>query len=120
MKSSVRFIIENARCVRTHVCGKVTFITLLTAGYKAGSVEYWDVTTFSKDTTDQAPPDGASVTVKGSLSRRKPQDGSRGWTTELVARSIEPGDESLTVAMPAGKKPVASTPAPEYDDQIPF
>ena len=99
MKSSARFIIENARVTRTHGTGKVTFVSLAVAGFKAGSVEYHDVTAFASDGLSFE--DGQSVTVKGSISRRKPKDGERNWTTELIAREVQPGDENLTVAMPA-------------------
>lgn len=86
---------------------------------------YHDVTYFVSNTVeDPTKWDGKSVTIKGDLQTKRVANGAAEgrdlWIPSCVARSIEPGDESLTVAMPAGKKPVASTPAPEDDDQIPF
>jgi hypothetical protein len=118
MTTSARFLIANARVVRINRREKVTYLTLLTASERGSGVDYWDVTCFN-DCPTEAAQEGQAVTVRGSLSRRKPQEGSKGWTTELVARSVEPGDEALTPAAPARTAPVA-VPTTVDNDDVPF
>lgn len=124
MKSSTEWVIRDARVTRVAAREKVTYVSLATAGYNAGTTDYWDVTTFSRDGLSFV--EGASVTVRGTLSKRKPPEGQRNWTTELIAREVKPGDENLTVAMPArkqgGKSASASHQTAEAtdDDNIPF
>lgn len=122
--SSARFIIENARVTRVNRRDKVTFLSVAVAGFKAGSVAWYDVTYFvSNAVEDPTKWDGKSVTIKGDIETRPPlpSDANRKWTVQLIARSIEPGDESLTVAMPvkAGRKPAQAIGLSEADD-VPF
>jgi hypothetical protein len=116
MSASARFLVANARVTRITRREKVTYLTLLTASERGSGVDYWDVTCFRDCPTD-AVQEGQAVTVRGSLSRRKPQEGSKQWTTELVVRSIEPGDEALTPVAPARTAQVA-VPLDETD--VPF
>lgn len=121
--TSANFSLPNARVTRVHARDRVAYVTLFCHAGKYP--QYFDVTVFSVSGLT-LPKQGDSVTVTGDLSRRKPQEGSRGWTTELVARAIAPGDAALTPATPPGRpggaieahdreKPVA----PDTDD-IPF
>jgi hypothetical protein len=116
---SARFLIANARVVRINRREKVVFLTLLTASERGSGVDYWDVTAFRDCPTD-AVQEGQAVTVRGSLSRRKPQEGSKGWTTELVARSVEAGDEALTPQAPASKSAAAPSQVMLDGDDVPF
>jgi hypothetical protein len=115
--SSTRFLVANARVVRINRREKVTYLTILTSSERGSGVDYWDVVCFPDSVLGVPPMDGDSVTVRGSLSRRKPQEGSKGWTTELVARSVEPGDEALTPVQAARAAPVV-VPLDETD--VPF
>lgn len=112
---NARFILENGRVTRVKSFGRVTFSTVLVHGYKAGSVDYLDVTTF--DGTPELR-EGAAVTVKGTISKRKPKEQGGKWETQLVARTCVPAEDELCPAMPAPRS--APEAAPMDDSEIPF
>ena len=122
MKPSTEFVIRNARVTRVNVREKVTYVSLATSGYKAGTTDYWDVTAFNQSGLTFV--EGSSISVKGSLSRRKPAEGAKNWTTELIAREVQSGDENLTVAMPVprsgGTRATGSQADTSAEDDIPF
>ena len=88
------FSIPNARVTRVHARELVSYLTLLAASDRQGMTIYFDVVCFATNGL-AIPAEGASVSVTGTLGRRKPQTGTA-WTTELVARAIEAGDEGVT------------------------
>ena len=112
---TARFILENGRVSRVHSTGKVTFATVVVHGFRAGVLDYFDVTIFSDG---PALAEGAAVTVKGQLSRRKPRDGGNKWTTELIAREVKAAEDELCPAMPQ-RAPREEVPPPD-DSNIPF
>jgi hypothetical protein len=117
MKSSTRFILENARVVRINRREKVTFLTVYATAGKFD--EYFDVTVFpGADLVGTNVGEGESVTVKGDLGHAKKKDGEKYAQLQIVAREILPGDESLTPALPARKEQAPKPP--ETDDNIPF
>ena len=104
---------------RVHPTGKVTFLTLMTHGFKAGAYDYWDVTLFSNGPA--APSVGAALTCSGSLERRKPQEQGGKWSTNLIARAFAPCDDAEAPPMPAPKTVSQVTePADTDDSKIPF
>ena len=107
------FSIPNARVTRVTQRPKVSYLTLLAASDRQGMTTYFDVVCFATNGL-AIPAEGASVSVTGTLGRRKPQTGTV-WTTELVARAIEAGDEGST---PGGR--TAAVKASEDDSLIPF
>ena len=88
------FAIPNARVTRVHARERVSYLTLLAHSDRQGMTTYFDVVCFATNGL-AIPAEGASVSVTGTLGRRKPQTGTV-WTTELVARAIEAGDEGVT------------------------
>ncbi|HET7742936.1 MAG TPA: hypothetical protein VFL67_20000 [Mycobacterium sp.] len=113
--NNARFVFENGRVTRVHVAGKVTFATVCIHGFRAGSVDYFDVTCFSDGPTLTL---GAPVTVKGTISKRKPRDPNGKWEPQFVAKVCVPAEEELCPAMPA---PRSAPEAPPMDDsEIPF
>ena len=99
---------------------KVSYLTLLAASDRQGMTTYFDVVVFATQGL-AVPAEGASVSVTGTLGRRKPQSGTA-WTTELIARAIEAGDEGLTpMHAPRGvtREPAADL-TDSKDDNIPF
>ncbi len=113
-----RFIIPNGRVARLTKRERVAFVSLCVATERG--VTYFDVVAFDLDLVRELA-ENASVTVRGDLSRRKPTSGTT-WTTELVARAIEAGDEALTPAAPARRaSTTASAPsAPPDESDVPF
>ena len=118
------FSIPNARVTRVTSRPKVSYLTLLAASDRQGMTTYFDVVCFATNGL-AIPAEGASVSVTGTLGRRKPQTGTV-WTTELVARAIEMGDEGVT---PVQHTKAASNPAyaggtaadlKASDDDVPF
>lgn len=90
MESNARFRLKDARIIRVKELPKVAFITVLVQSGKFA--DYQEVVAF------QPPPfallDGLAVTINGELSKRKPKEGSKEWTVQLVARGWEMGDEA--------------------------
>ena len=113
------FSIPNARVTRVTTRPKVSYLTLLAASDRQGMTTYFDVVVFATNGLT-VPAEGASVSVTGTLGRRKPQSGTV-WTTELIARSLEAGDEGLTpVGRNGQQQATPSADLTKSDDNIPF
>lgn len=117
MKSSARFIIENARITRVNRRDKVSFITVYC---NTGKFEQWiDMAAF--DGVSDNVGEGESVTVKGDVQLAKKKDGERFRSIQLIVRSISPGQEDQTPALPEKKEKAAQKDeTPVDDDSIPF
>lgn len=113
--SARRFILENARVIRLHALDKVTFVTLLTHGFKVGTYDYTDVTCFGAFREHVAL--GAAVTMTGDIQGKKPK-GSERWGVEFIGREVESVSDELVPAMPAPRAPVEQSPV--ADEEIPF
>jgi hypothetical protein len=120
MKTSARFVFEDARVTRVKELPRVCFLTLYV---QAGKYPDWqEVVLFQ-------PPDfplveGEAVTVTGDIQKKKPQNGGREWTVEFIGRSVVKGDDSKAPTPKRSvesREPSAATKTqPQVDDEIDF
>jgi len=116
-KSNARFIFENARITRVTRREKVSWLTLYLT---TGKFEQWlDVTCFEGVSDNFG--EGESVTIKGDVQLAKKKDGEKYGHLQCIARTILPGDESQTPALPtkSGRAPNPES-VPQDDTDVPF
>lgn len=109
---NARFILENCRITRVKELEKVCFLTVSCQDGKYPN--YYDLALFVPPQTSLTV--GAVVTIKGDVSKRKPKDGGKEWTLQLVAKDIQPGDASKA---PQDKRS-AHQGAGTGDDSVPW
>lgn len=90
MKTSARFIFEDARITRVKELPRVCFLSLYVQAGKFP--DYQEVVLFQ-------PPgfqliEGEAVTVTGDIQKKKPKGDSREWTVEFIGREVKKGDDA--------------------------
>lgn len=108
-ETNARFRLDNARITRIKSLPKVAFVTCMCQAGKYPS--FFDLTVFDGSLGRWV--EGDAVNVSGELSMRKPKEGSRDWTVQLIARKMEKGDDAKA------PRPRASSDRREQNTEAP-
>jgi hypothetical protein len=120
MKTSARFIFEDARVIRVKELPRVCFLTVLVQAGKFP--DYEECVLFQPPSFPLV--EGEVVTVTGDIQKKKPKEGSREWTVEFIGREVKKGDASKAPSPKRSfesREPSAATKTqPQEDDDIAF
>lgn len=89
MKSSARFVFEDARIIRVKELPRVCFMTVMVQAGKFP--DYQEVVLFQPPSFPLT--EGTAVTVTGDIQKKKPKDGTK-WETEFIGRNVVKGDDA--------------------------
>ena len=112
MKTSARFIFEDARITRVKELPRVCFLNLYVQAGKYP--DYQEVVLFQPPAFPLV--EGEVVTVTGDIQKKKPKEGSREWTVEFIGREVKKGDASKAPTPRASKD---REPSAAIQTQIP-